>query len=123
MPQSAPRPCGHVGCGKLVHGASRCEQHTKQQRKEYDSKRESSYKRGYDNRWRKMRKIHLSSNPLCVRCKAVGKVTMAGVVDHIIPHKGNKELFSDTTNWQSLCVRCHNVKTAREDGGGWGRAG
>lgn len=42
---------------------------------------------------------------------------VATVVDHNIPHKGNKVLFWDVSNWQSLCKACHDAKTAREDGG------
>jgi 5-methylcytosine-specific restriction protein A len=38
------------------------------------------------------------------------------VVDHIIPHKGDKDLFWDSNNWQPLCKTCHDEKTAREDG-------
>jgi 5-methylcytosine-specific restriction protein A len=38
-------------------------------------------------------------------------------VDHIIPHKGNMNLFWDKRNWQSMCGRCHSKKTAKEDGG------
>ena len=44
------------------------------------------------------------------------------VVDHIIPHKGDKVLFWDRSNWQPLCKTCHDTKTAREDGG-FGRHG
>jgi 5-methylcytosine-specific restriction endonuclease McrA len=29
-------------------------------------------------------------------------------------------IFWDSNNWQTLCVSCHNRKTATEDGGGWG---
>jgi 5-methylcytosine-specific restriction protein A len=36
------------------------------------------------------------------------------VVDHIIPHRGNRELFWDTENWQALCTPCHNRKTKQE---------
>lgn len=45
----------------------------------------------------------------------------ATIVDHKVPHKGDKALFWDSTNWQSLCKPCHDRKTAREDGG-FGRA-
>jgi predicted kinase len=44
-------------------------------------------------------------------------ITAGEVVDHIIPHKGDYELFWDEGNWQTLCKRCHDVKTATEDGG------
>jgi 5-methylcytosine-specific restriction protein A len=46
-----------------------------------------------------------------------GKVTPATVVDHIIPHKGNHELFWDAKNHQPLCKRHHDIKTCKEDGG------
>lgn len=73
--------------------------------------------RGYGSRWRSARAAYLASNPLCVRCHAEGRVTEANEVDHIIPHKGNTELFWDSSgNWQSLCADCHRKKTAREDG-------
>jgi len=41
----------------------------------------------------------------------------ATLTDHIVPHKGDMKLFWDTDNHQSGCDDCHNVKTAREDGG------
>lgn len=56
----------------------------------------------------------LMANPLCNHCGGV-----ATVVDHIKAHKGDKTLFWDVTNWQSLCESCHNRKTAKEDMGRW----
>lgn len=41
----------------------------------------------------------------------------AEVTDHIIPHRGGIDLFWNRDNWQSLCKRCHDRKTAMEDGG------
>jgi len=40
--------------------------------------------------------------------------TAATVVDHVTPHKGDKVLFWDRLNWQALCKRCHDRKTAFE---------
>ncbi|WP_456243258.1 HNH endonuclease [Thermacetogenium phaeum] len=37
-----------------------------------------------------------------------------------MPHKGDRQLFWDESNWQALCKPCHDSKTAREDGG-WGK--
>ena len=50
-------------------------------------------------------------HPLCAECQRHGRVTAATVVDHIIPHRGNMELFWDRDNWDSLCAPCHNKKT------------
>jgi 5-methylcytosine-specific restriction protein A len=54
---------------------------------------------------------------MCVHCEEHGEDTAATVVDHIIPHKGDKRLFWDIKNWQPLCASCHGIKTAKEDGG------
>lgn len=71
----------------------------------------------YDRRWQRTRRIFLMVNPLCVECIKNGRTTAASVVDHVMPHRGNRAAFRDESNWQALCVRCHNTKTARYDGG------
>lgn len=71
----------------------------------------------YDARWHKARRMYLASNPLCAECMRRGRVTAAAVVDHIVPHKNNPALFWQEDNWQSLCTKHHNKKTASEDGG------
>ena len=38
-------------------------------------------------------------------------------VDHIVPHKGDQQLFWDQSNWQALCRRCNSIKCARLEGG------
>ena len=54
-------------------------------------------------------------NPFCVKCYEEGHITMATVVDHIKPHRGDRKLFWDRGNWQPLCEHHHNVKTMTED--------
>lgn len=77
----------------------------------------NSYQRGYDRQWRKARLIHLSDEPLCKFCLELGHIVEATVVDHITPHKGDKDLFWDVENWQSLCKTCHDsVKSRIENG-------
>lgn len=82
-----------------------------------DKRRGSAASRGYDHRWKKARNAFIKANPLCKTCKSEGYTTLANVVDHIIPHKGDMVLFWDQSNWQSLCKTHHNKKTAGEDGG------
>jgi 5-methylcytosine-specific restriction protein A len=110
------RPCAHIGCPNLTRERY-CEEHKTQGHKRYDNKRGTAAQRGYDRRWRKARIAFLRRNPLCVQCKQEGRLTPATVVDHVIPHKGNRELFWAEDNWQALCASCHSAKTAREDGG------
>ena len=58
-------------------------------------------------RWRRMAKAQLCSQPLCSLCLAEGQVVAASVADHILPHKGDYQLF-----WfgklQSLCKWHHD---------------
>ena len=70
--------------------------------------REGTYSHLYcTKRWRKIRAVHLSLQPLCAICAQQGKVTPANIVDHIEPHRGDMDKF-----WagplQSLCKTCHD---------------
>jgi len=123
MARSSLRPCRKSTCRALARDRY-CENHQGEigkQRAEQDKKRGSSTQRGYGSKWQRARGWFLKSNPLCVRCEKDNRVTIAIIVDHIIPHKGNMRLFWDRLNWQPLCKRCHDIKTATEDGG-FGRA-
>ncbi|MFZ6801939.1 HNH endonuclease [Undibacterium sp. Di24W] len=101
----------------LLDESGFCEAHIKQQRKRTDDRRGSAADRGYGGRWQKARLTFLSRKPLCVECAKADRVELATIVDHVIPHKGDQDLFWDTSNWQSLCKKHHDQKTAREDGG------
>ncbi len=63
----------------------------------------------YDKRrWRRGSKQFLAENPLCRMCQEVGRTKLAQLVDHIVPHRGDPELFWDRANWQGLCSTCHS---------------
>jgi 5-methylcytosine-specific restriction protein A len=66
---------------------------------------------------------YLSKHNYCVDCIKKGLSVKAEVVDHIKPHKGNLTLFWDKSNWQALCKKHHDIKTATRDGGGWRQGG
>lgn len=92
------------------------EQQPRQAAKDYDRKREKDkpWRKTYRNdRWTRARVTYLGHHPLCVDCQQHGKATAATDVDHIIPHRGDMELFWDVNNWQALCHSCHSKKTAR----------
>ena len=110
------RPCACPTCTALVDIKDRyCAIHKPSQ---VDT-RPSAYQRGYDHKWQRASKRFLSEHPFCEECLKQGKITLATDVDHKKPHKGNKALFWDMKNWQSLCHSCHSKKTAKEDNGGW----
>ena len=79
----------------------------------------SSTARGYSYRWQQYRLRFLAAHPLCVMCQARGRITVATVVDHIIPHKGDQRLFWDRANWQSLCTAHHSSDKQRIEHGGY----
>lgn len=69
-------------------------------------------------RWRNLRARHLAKHPLCIMCLAENRTTVATIVDHTIPHRGDMTLFWDRNNLQSLCAEHHNrVKQSMEKGG------
>lgn len=110
--------CAHAGCQELVQSVERCcDKHKKLRAKQSDVGRESAHQRGYTSRWTKARNGYLNHHPLCVHCEAEGVVMEATIVDHIIPHKKDWKLFWDKDNWQALCKKHHDRKTATEDGG------
>lgn len=110
------KPCKHPRCPTLTYD-SYCDKHKQARDHSYDKHRGTAHQRGYNSRWSRYRLAFLKKHPLCVKCEQGNRLTPATVVDHIIPHKGDKTLFWDTKNHQPLCKRCHDIKTAKEDGG------
>jgi 5-methylcytosine-specific restriction endonuclease McrA len=66
--------------------------------------------------WHKgLRPAQLKKEPLCRMCAAQGKTVAATVVDHIEPHRGDWDKFTDPDNLQSLCKHHHDsVKQQQE---------
>ena len=59
-------------------------------------------------RWKKRRKVQLRAHPLCRIClEHEHRVTPAAVVDHVVPHQGDRHAF-ETGKLQSLCTACHD---------------
>ena len=108
MPKAPKRPCRYPGCPNLCDKGVYCSQHMQFSS---DRMRGGAESRGYDARWRKARTAFLQRNPLCNECMKRGKITPATVVDHIIPHRGDRKLFWDESNWQPLCKCYHDRKT------------
>ena len=112
MPYKPKTPCRHPGCAELVPaGKKYCEKHAPLHRHD----RPGAAERGYDARWRKAREEFLRAHPLCEKCMQETKITLATVVDHRIPHRGDPRLFWDMRNWQALCKHHHDQKTMTED--------
>ena len=112
MPKRPNTPCKHPGCASLIpYGLQYCEEHAPMHRKDVKGTKEKEY----NSRWRVARARFLKAHPLCENCLENERFEKAIVVDHIVPHRGDRKLFWDESNWQSLCKSCHDTKTMTED--------
>ena len=105
MAIAAKRSCLYPGCPNLVD-SGRCPVH---------SSLGGSTARGYDRKWRDLRMLKLTNDPVCeIRTHCDGDIAVE--VDHRIPFAGQKHLRLQYENLQSTCHACHADKTARENG-------
>lgn len=78
--------------------------------------RDTNIQKFYESKqWKKIRAMQLRAEPICISC---GKI--ATHVDHIVEIKDGGSKTS-MENLQSMCIRCHNKKTAEaksQRGGG-----
>lgn len=95
------------------HGSRRTEQARK---REVDELRGNSHQRGYDRAWQKLRSVFLREHPLCTFCAERGCITPAQVVDHITSIALRPDLRLVRENLRSLCKRCHDSRTATDQG-------
>ena len=63
--------------------------------------------------WRMTRKFYIKANPLCEHCKRKGTTTAGQMVDHIKPISMGGNML-DNSNLQTLCNKCHAIKSAYE---------
>ena len=71
--------------------------------------RSSPRKRGYDPQWEWATAHYKAAHPWCFGCQAIGLQRKTQVVDHIVPHRGDKQLFWSESNWQPCCLWHHNT--------------
>ena len=120
-PVAPKHPCSYPGCAALVDSSeSRCDRHRKQEQREYNHGRKDNplYKLYSSKAWRKVRKVKLSMNPLCERCRAKGLLKPATEVHHSIAVRDGGDPF-DIAGLESLCKPCHSRESA-ESGQRWG---
>lgn len=100
MPDAALRPCSYPGCSRLVK-SGRCDMHRG------ETRRDPEIHRLYDRKWQDRRRIHLANHPWCAECMRGGSFVPATDVHHLVPHKGNRQIFM-TSPLESLCHSCHS---------------
>ena len=73
----------------------------------------AAYRRLYKtSRWQAIRRAQLAEFPLCCMCIEREIVTAAEVVDHVVPHRGDEDLFWSGP-FQSLCKPHHDSTKQR----------
>ena len=107
VPKKPKRPCKYNGCPNLTdHKSGYCDEHRKPMQRHYEH-----FARGYNHReryggaWKKIRDRYIKAYPLCEKCLAEKKATMATLVHHKIPLANGGT--NDESNLMSLCVSCH----------------
>ena len=107
--------CHFPGCSELTRDRL-CYKHLhfnkvekQNSNKDYDLKRGSAYKRGYDRNWQRLRIMYLNQNPLC---STPGCNQPATDVHHVIPLRSGGDNSFD--NLKALCHSCHSKETAKE---------
>jgi 5-methylcytosine-specific restriction endonuclease McrA len=110
------RPCPGKGsrfrsCPNLIRGNVRlcpeCEALNNNETKEYDRRRGSSSKRGYDAAWKKLRELKANHNPLCEVCLNKGIERPLDLVHHVMPVEDYPKLRLVMENLLSVCIPCH----------------
>lgn len=121
------RPCLETGCPERVK-RGRCDKHEAEHRQAIDRARGGASDRGYGWKWHQRRSAFLVRFPLCgmrqgdalrdrlTDCQREGRATPATMVDHLIPHKGDRALFWDQRNWCASCGTCNRTKAVKEEG-------
>jgi 5-methylcytosine-specific restriction endonuclease McrA len=58
-----------------------------------------------------LRKLKLSTSPLCEPCERRGQLVPANTVDHIIAIANGGDPYPSLDGLMSMCTACHNAKT------------
>ena len=104
------KPCRHPGCPELTR-TGWCDKHRPTHKRRVSAEYHGWYAMPI---WQAMRADHLLREPFCRECARNGIRTTATVVDHIQPHRGDWQRFTDRANLQSLCKYHHDKKTQQE---------
>lgn len=99
------KPCTEPGCPTLTKEGGYCKKHRKNQPRWQHEKKTAA--RGYGGAHRRWRRAVLRRDPLCVDCRARGRVAIATDADHIDGNPFNRAL----ENGRGLCRKCHNRRT------------
>lgn len=71
--------------------------------------------RFYDAEWAKQAREFKRLHPFCLGCAAIGERSATTIVDHVVPHRGDRAKFGDPNNRQPACD-WHRSRRAQSTG-------
>jgi 5-methylcytosine-specific restriction endonuclease McrA len=83
---------------------------------DYKRRRPSSTARGYNAKWKAVRRAFLAVNGHCLYCLQEGRINPSECIDHNPPHRGDRAAFWDTARWIPCCEHHNNRFGAGYDG-------
>lgn len=113
---SVKRICRANGCHRLVGiNETYCPDHQPEAKPRstvyFEGVKQTEWRNLYSSkRWKELSSKCLEENPTCQKCRGAASTE----VHHVIPHRGDKELFYDADNLVALCHPCHSAETRRE---------
>jgi len=82
-----------------------------------DANRDLEARKLYNKSWSRRSKRLRREFPSCALCFEKGKIVTATVVDHWLPHRGDRDLFWMESNHIPLCKPCHDGPKRRMEVG------
>lgn len=102
--------CNFPGCGKLLNERGYCPAHQATRPKPFENAMRPNEALYRTTRWKKLRAEILQKTPFCEFCFREGALQ----VHHLIPPRGDEQLFFDRGNLRVICAECHRKITAQE---------
>jgi 5-methylcytosine-specific restriction protein A len=103
--------CAEPSCNTIIPvDLTYCEKHKKDKRIPFKNAIRSNDGLYNTSQWKKLRKKILKKQPHCSKCGVNIKLE----IHHIIPPRGNEELFYNENNLIVICEQCHRVLTSKE---------
>ena len=106
--------CNFPSCNTIIEPDKRyCNKHILEKKVPFINAIRSNESLYNTSRWRKLRNTILKEHPYCSKCGISIKEAQLDL-HHIVPARGNIDLFYEESNCIPICKSCHRIITAKE---------